>query len=147
MERTDMAVIIRRVLVLAALCPFFPIAPDASAQNNMGVTPIETALLPRACWAQLAVPGADGEEFHIMNCGPAANHYCSGVLYMIRAKGNVKNKQTRLDLLANADIDVRYTEKAIADYPNCSIRESVAATRAEINNLLTIYGSKRPRAQ
>jgi hypothetical protein len=141
-----MAVIIRRILVLAALVPFFPIAPDASAQTSMHVTPVETALLPRFCWAQLQVPGANGDEFHIADCGPAANHYCSGLIYMIRARGHV-DKQTRLNLLTNADIDVRYTEKAIADYPNCSIREHVTSTRAEVNNLLTIYGSKRPRAQ
>jgi hypothetical protein len=141
-----MAVIIRRILVLAALFLFFPIAPDASAQSSMHVTPVETALLPHFCWAQLAVPGADGDEFHIIDCGPAANHYCSGLINMIRARSAV-NKQTRLGLLESADVDVRYTEKSIADYPKCSIREHVAATRAELNHLLTIYGSKRPRAQ
>ena len=46
-----------------------------------------------------------------------------------------------------ADAEVRYTEKAIAGYPNCSVRENVAGARAQIDSLLTIYGSKRPKAQ
>lgn len=136
----------RQVFAFAALVSSSPIVPVASAQSSMHVTPVETALLPRFCWAQLAVPGATGIEFHIMDCGPGANHYCSGLIYLIRAKHQV-TKQGKLDFLANADVDVRYTENAIADYPKCSIREHVAGTRSEINTLLTLYGSKRPRAQ
>ena len=141
-----MAIVVRQILVVVALISLMPVAPDASGQTSMHVTPVEIAQLPRFCWAQLEVPNAQGGEFHIVDCGPAANHYCSGLIYMIRAKGHV-NKQGRLDLLGHADTDVRYTEKAIADYPKCSIREHVAATRAELNNLLTLFCSKRPRAQ
>jgi hypothetical protein len=65
---------------------------------------------------------------------------------MIRAKGHVQ-KQSRLDLLGHADVDVKYTEKAIADYPNCSIREHVAGTRVELDNLMRMFGYKRARAQ
>jgi hypothetical protein len=74
------------------------------------------------------------------------NHYCAGLVYLIRAKSQV-NKSSRLGSLGTADGHVRYTEAAIANYPNCSIREHIVATRAEINNLLAIYGSKRPKAQ
>ena len=138
-----MHTIIRSILAVAALTALVPVA---CGQTSMHVTPVEIAQLPRFCWGQLDVPNARGGEFAIVDCGPAANHFCSGLIYMIRAKGHV-TKQTRLDLLGHADTDVRYTEKAIADYPNCSIRESVASTRAELNNLFTIYGVKRPAAQ
>jgi hypothetical protein len=138
-----MSTIVRLILVVAALIALVPVA---SGQTSMHVTPVEIAQLPRFCWGQLEVPDAKGGEFAIVDCGPAANHFCSGLIYMIRAKGHV-NKSTRFDLLGHADVDVRYTEKAIVDYPKCSIRENVIATRAELNNLLTIYGYKRRRAQ
>ena len=83
-------------------------------------------------------------NFGIRDCGPAANHFCSGLIYMIRAKHTTK-KSDRVALLGHADTDVRYTERAIADYPKCSIRESVVSTRAELNSLFTIYGSSAPR--
>lgn len=136
-----MSTIIQLILAVVAL---IVLAPDARGQQN--VTALEIAQLPRFCWAQLQIPDATGDDFRIRDCGPAANHFCSALIYMIRARGNVK-KQERLGLLGRADIDVRYTEKAIADYPKCSIREDVAGTRAQLNNLLTMYGFKRPRAQ
>jgi hypothetical protein len=119
------------------------LAPDAYGQQN--VTPIEIAQLPRFCWAQY-VPGTTGEGYHISGCGPAANHFCPALIYMIRARGHV-NKSTSLGLLGSADADVRYTERAIADYPKCSIRDDVANARAEVNRLMTMYGYNRPKAK
>jgi hypothetical protein len=139
-----MSLLILRRFVVVALGAFALAAMGAQAQSH--VTPVETALLPQFCWAQLNVPNLTGDEFYIRDCGPAANHYCSALIYMVRAK-HTSNKQSRLGLLGHADVDVRYTERAIADYPNCSIREHVASTRAALNNLMTIYGFKRPRAQ
>jgi len=135
---------IHRSLAAAAFIAYTLMAFDACGQTN--VTPIEIAQLPRFCWSQQQVPDATSDEFRIRDCGPGANHYCSALILMIRAKGHI-NKSARLDLLGLADGNVRYTEKAIADYPKCSIREHVAATRAELDNLLTIYGYKRPRAK
>jgi hypothetical protein len=136
-----MSTIIRLILAVAAL---IALVPFARGQQN--VTPVEIAQLPRFCWAQLQVPDAAGDDFRIRDCGPAANHFCSALIYMIRAKANPK-KQFKLDLLGRADTDVRYTEKAIADYPNCSIRDDVAGTRIQLNSLLNMYGVRRPRAQ
>ena len=138
-----MSKIIRLILAIAALIALVPVA---SGQTSMHVTPVEIAQLPRFCWGQLEVPDAKSDEFRISGCGPAANHYCSALIYMIRARANVK-KQVRLNLLGHADADVRYTERAIADYPKCEIREHVVATRAALNNLITMYGGKRPKAQ
>ena len=135
-----MSTIIQLILAVAAL---IALAPDARGQQN--VNSVEIARLPRFCWAQY-VPDAKGDEFRIRDCGPAANHFCPALIYLIRARGNVK-KQERLGLLGRADVDVRYTERAIADYPKCSIREDVAGTRAQLNSLMTMYGFKRPRAQ
>ena len=138
-----MSTIIRPILAVAGLVALVSIAHGQSSNNT---TAVEIAQLPRFCWAQLQVPNTEGDDFRIRDCGPAANHYCSGLIYMIRAKGHV-NKQSRLGLLGHADVDVKYTERAIADYPKCSIREHVAGTRVELDHLLTMFGFKRPRAQ
>jgi len=138
-----MITIFRPILALAALTA---LVPAAWGQTSLHVTPVEIAQLPRFCWAQLQVPNAQGDDFRIIDCGPAANHYCSALIYMIRAKGHV-TKQERLGLLGHADVDIKYTENAIADYPKCSIREHVAGTRVELDHLLTMFGFKRPRAK
>ena len=135
-----MSTIIQLILAFAALIALVPLA---HGQDN--VKPIEIAQLPSFCKAQY-VPDAKGDEYRIRDCGPAANHFCPALIYMIRARGNVK-KQERAGLLGHADVDIRYTERAIADYPKCSIREDVAGARAQLNSLLTMYGIKRPRAQ
>jgi hypothetical protein len=135
-----MSTIIQVLLAVAAL---IAVVPFAHGQDN--VKPIEIAQLPSFCKAQY-VPDAKGDEYRIRDCGPAANHFCPALIYLIRAKGHV-NKSTRLRLLGSADADVRYTERAIADYPKCSIRDDVANARAQVNSLMTMYGYNRPKAK
>jgi len=141
-----MRTLFRRILPVVLAVASALVTTDAFSQLSLHPTPIEIAQLPRFCWAQLQVPDAKGDEFRIIDCGPAANHYCSGLIYMIRAKGHV-NKGTRTGLLGLADADIHYTEKAIADYPKCSIREHVVNSRSELTSLMKIYGYNRPRAQ
>ena len=87
------------------------------------------------------MPNLNGPEFFIRDCGPGANHYCDGVLSLIRAK-RPSSKNNRMYALKQADWNVRYTEGAIKDYPNCSIRDHVMQTRAEVNHLFSMYGAK-----
>jgi hypothetical protein len=115
-------------------------------QSSMHETSVEIAQLPTFCWAQMHVPNASGEEFNWHDCGPAANHYCGSLLSIIRARHET-NKAYRAVKLGAADMDLRYTERGIAGYPNCSIRDHVASTRLELNNLFAVYGMKRPVAQ
>jgi hypothetical protein len=133
----------RRLLTGLALVAFALLSPAALGgyREDMHVTSVEIALLPQFCWRQFEVPDTQGDEFRIRDCGYAANHYCPALIYLIRGKHS-SAKQKPLPLIQHADIDVRYTEQAIADYPKCSIREHVDATRAEINHLLRMYGSK-----
>jgi hypothetical protein len=132
----------RRLLamVLAMAFAVFPPAALGGYRDDMHVTSIEVALLPPFCWRQFEVPDTEGEEFTIHGC-VASNHYCPGLIYLIRGKRQT-TKQGALPLIQHADIDVRYTEGSLAGYPNCSIREHVEKTRAEINHLLRMYGSK-----
>ena len=131
----------RRLLatVLAIAFAVFPPAALGGYRDDMHVTSIEMALLPQFCWRQFEVPDTQGEEFRILDCGVAANHYCPGLIYLIRGKRQTK-KNNALSLIQHADIDVRYTESGIAGSPNCSIREHVNKTREEINHLLRING-------
>jgi hypothetical protein len=139
---------IPKLLAGALLIPsvLVPSLAEAGYREDMGVTSVEIAQLPTFCWAQFDVPDAQGDEFKIRDCGYAWNHYCTGLIYLIRGKrSGVKWKA--LPLIQHADIDVAYTERAIADAPKCSIREHVNATRAEVNHLLRIYGGKPGRAK
>jgi hypothetical protein len=107
----------------------------------MGITAVEIAQLPRFCWGQMEVPGSSGRpEYNFPgNCGPGMNHYCPGLVKLIRAKSaSVKAKRT--PLLRGAADDVSYTENWMKDYPNCGVRSHVEASKAEINNLLRVYG-------
>ena len=128
-------------MVLVIAFAVFPPAALGGYRDDMHVTSIEMALLPQFCWRQFEVPDTQGEEFRIRDCGVAANHYCPGLIYLIRGRRETR-KNSALSFLQHADIDVRYTESAIADSPNCSIREHVDKTRAQINHLLRMYGGK-----
>jgi len=141
MFRTAHCILASAALVLLLAAPQIP-----RAQTSLHPTAIEIAELPRFCWGQLDVPNINGDEFHIIACGPAANHYCSALIYMLRAKAHV-SKNTRMGLLGMADADIRYTEKAIAPYPTCNIRDHVVSSRAELENLMRVFGYNRPRAQ
>jgi len=135
---------LQRRFPAAVLAIAFALVPPAALggyRDDLHVTSIEIALLPQFCWRQFEVPNTQGEEFGVRDCGPGANHYCPGLLYLIRSKSPAA-KGRPLSYLGVADSNVSYTERAIADYPNCSIREHVAATRAEINHLLRLYGGK-----
>jgi hypothetical protein len=128
-------------MVLAIALAVFPPAALGGYRDDMHVTSIEMALLPQFCWRQFEVPDTQGEGFRIRDCGVAANHYCPGLIYLIRGKRQTR-KNNALPFIQRADTDVRYTERAIADSPNCSIRGHVDATRVEINHLLRMYGGK-----
>ena len=139
---------LRGFLALAALVLPMLVTANAHGQmTDLHPTSVEIAQLPTFCWGQMGVPNASGPEFgSFENCGPGMNHYCAGLVHLVRSKRQ-PNKAARLGELGAADAEVRYTEKAIAGYPNCSVRENVAGARAQIDSLLTIYGSKRPKAQ
>jgi hypothetical protein len=141
---------VRHFLAIAAFVPLLFAVSDASAQlKNMNASSMEIALIPHFCWGQFEVPNATGPEFNFppqSQCGPAMNHYCPGLLQLIRAK-RASNKRDRFYNFGQADANIRYTENAIKDYPSCALREHVAASRAELNSLMTVFGyqGRRPK--
>jgi hypothetical protein len=111
-----------------------------SAHGQQYPTALELAQMPKFCYAQFPGTNATGDEYKIQGCGPAANHYCYGLMQIIRAKSPTANKPERLTLLKLAMGNIQYTETAIKDYPTCPIREHVAASKAQVLNLQRIYG-------
>jgi hypothetical protein len=133
-----------RLLAMVLAIGFAVFSPAALGgyREQMHVTSVEIALLPQFCWGQFEVPNPqETTDFWAQDCGPAVNHYCPGLIYLIRGKRPAA-KERPLPHIQHADVDVAYTERAIKDYPKCSIREHVDATRAEINHLLRMYGGK-----
>ena len=129
---------------VGAACAATALNSAAQSPSDWRPTNLEVYQLPRFCWSQFQVPNVEGPEFHIKDCGPAANHYCFALTYLLRAKRwTGKGKPT--GYLMRADTDVAYTEGSIKDYPNCNIRGHVADTRAELNNLMRMYGIKPPQ--
>jgi len=127
-------------MLVAIVAVSFP-AFDARGQPQEP-TALEMAQLPKFCWGQFRVPNATGDEFRIRDCGVYSNHYCYALMYLVRARSPRTNKQGRVDLLGHADVDIRYTEHGIKDYPKCSIRDNVLKSRIEVDNLLRMYGGK-----
>jgi hypothetical protein len=135
---------IRWSFCVAAFFPLTLVAFNALGEaDDQHPTAIEIAQLPRFCWGKLGVPDAKGPEFNIQSddCGPAMNHYCIGLVDLIRAK-RATSKGQRMPALGLADANIRYTERAMKDYPNCSLRGHVADSRAEVNHLLRMSGGK-----
>ena len=137
---------IRWFLCAAAFSPLTLVTFGAQgAGDAANPSAVEIVQLPKFCWRQMGA-NVTGPEFSIGNCGPGMNHYCAGLVALMRAKG-ATSKGQRLSMLGLADTNVRYTENWMKDYPNCPIRDHVAASRVEVNHLMTIFGFARPRAR
>lgn len=138
-----MDIVMPRIISLAVLAVFVcsPHLAVAGYREDIGLTAVELAQLPTFCWAQMEVPNAVGPQFTIIDCGPSANHYCPGLVWLLRGRNPTKYGKP-LPWLRRADVDIAYTEKGIKDYPSCSIRSHVGASRASLNNLLRLYGGK-----
>jgi hypothetical protein len=113
---------------------FGPVAWAAS-DLWMNVTDVEIVMLPKFCWAQMGSKVATGPAFQIpRSCGPGMNHYCPGLVMLLRAKNDFGKKMYDV-LLARAGTDVEYTLNAMKEYPECPIRKHVEATKEEIAQL------------
>jgi hypothetical protein len=107
-------------------------------------SPADITRLPKFCWAQAGVPGANGPEFNINNC-PGANHYCGGLLKVEYAMKPSFTSEQRVRLLRDALKDIKYTEERTSVRQKCEIRSHVTAKRLEVENMLRIYGVQPAR--
>ena len=141
--------ILGQILVLATPIVLADLSVDVYAQETMHVTPVEIAQLPHFCWGRYKVPNAVGPEFNMpptRECGVAMNHYCDGLIFLIRAQ-HASRKSERLSQLGQADASIRYTERGFAGYPQCPIREHVEQSRARVDELFRIYGGRPPKQE
>jgi len=116
------------------------LASNAHAGYGDGVSAVEKAQLPLFCYRQLGVAGATGPQYGIPEgCGAGMNHYCPGLVRLIRAKKE-PDRRKALSLLGSVEADVRYTLDWMKPYPNCPIRGHVEATQAEIKRLKLLWG-------
>ena len=80
------------VAILGALALLAPV--DASAQSRATQSPWrvrpEATQLPKFCWSQYL--DVKGPEYEINGVGPAMNHYCDGLVELIRANKNFGNQ-------------------------------------------------------
>lgn len=127
---------------IAAFAGTFLAVVACNAMGQIVPSAVELAQLPKFCYGQARVPNATGPEFNLPpSCGPGVNHYCSGLIHLNRAKAT-GNRNKAVSELGQAENDIRYTEDWIGRYPNCPLREHVAASRATVNGLLSAYGVK-----
>ena len=120
---------LRRTLLISLVLVTAPVVGQEKA------TDLEIAQLPKFCWEQMGSKVAKGPAFRIpKGCGPGMNHYCPGLVQLVRAKHQLK-KSASLSLLGRAEGAAKYTLEWMQGYPNCAIRSHVEATLAEIRSL------------
>ena len=122
----------------------FLMVVTCNAMGQIVPTAMELVQLPKFCYGKANVPNATGPEFNLPSqseCGPGTNHYCSGLIHLNRAKAS-GNKSKALSELGQAEGHISYTEEWIKPFPNCSLRDHVAASKAEVNALRAAYGAK-----
>jgi hypothetical protein len=123
---------------LEALLPvfMFVVGTQVLAETpNYKPTPSEQALLPTFCWGQFneAFSGPQNAEYNIHDCGAVINHYCPGLVDLMRANKTFGNRGRKMNYLQSAKTNTLYTLNGIADYPQCPIRGHVESTLRQID--------------
>jgi hypothetical protein len=104
---------------------------------------VEIAQLPPFCWEQY-LDGVSGPQYRIdtQTCGPFVNHYCPGLVELMRAKASTGHSKKRLHHLKKAQHETLNTLRGLEKYPACSIRRHAENTLNEISALLMGLGQK-----
>jgi hypothetical protein len=100
---------------------------------------IEAAQLPPFCWGQMMDSNLAESRYWITDCGSGANHYCLGLLKIVRANKIFGEKWRRSAMLRAAKDNTLYTLEAIKNYPNCSIRSHAEQTLQLIESQLKLF--------
>ena len=118
---------------VAALLLGFVAFALAYATTKYKAAPSEVALLPKFCWAQY-MENVEGPEYGIpiKTCGYAMNHYCIGLVELIRANRSFANPGIRKQHLMRAREDTLYTLRGMKDYPACPIRAHAESTLRQV---------------
>ena len=72
------------------------------------------------------------------DCGWHMNHYCSGLLYLMRSEYSTVPRNYQIQWLATAKESTEYTLKGMQAYPYCPLRSHVEATLMKVNARLAV---------
>lgn len=90
---------------------------------------IERARLPKYCYAQYVDDALSGKPgYSIEGCGVWMNHYCPGLIHLMRAKNSKFKKNERIQYAVRAVEDIKYTLNGMTS--DCSIRGDVESAMA-----------------
>jgi hypothetical protein len=137
----------RSFLTAALLVASIVGAPNAvgGAKERLKVTQAEIVQLPKFCWREMGVPNLPATpEYRIQKCGAWANHYCEGLVQLLRAKLQIQQGKWSY-LLGKAADHVEYTDKNTKQFPSCSIRNHIEETKVEILRLRSYGGTRSGR--
>lgn len=115
------------VLLLVAIC----CAAEVGARRSGGMDPtaIEQAQLPKYCYAQYVDEKLAGDpRYSIQGCGVTMNHFCPGLLHLMRAQKVSDSRGARAGELGSAIENFKYTLKAMP--PGCWLRPDAEAALA-----------------
>jgi hypothetical protein len=115
---------------------------DATSQvvrtNPLGVSAAEAIQLPKFCWGEFL--DVKGPEYWIQGCGDGMNHYCEGLVELMRANKSFGDQHVRITRLKRARHNTLYTITAMRNFPTCWLRPHAEATRQQIDTALRVYG-------
>lgn len=131
----------------AVIAAAFLLPGDAIAQRQLPpgeghrASVAEATQLPKFCWAQYM--DVKGPEFYIAGCGVGMNHYCWGLVELLRANRSFGDTRLRVGYLRAARGNTLYTINWMnQSAPNCWLRPHVENTHKQIESQLRIYGVK-----
>lgn len=107
----------------------------AAAQKYRGnTTAAEIAKLPKYCYAQyLSEQLAKDPQHSIQGCGPFMNHFCPGLVDMMRAQKPTAQRWERVERVESARKNFAYTLGNMP--PNCWLREDAEKAAKEADFL------------
>lgn len=100
--------------------------------------PEEVMQLPKYCYSQYLDGSLSGFEFSIPqeSCGPAMNHFCSGLVAMMRAQKLSLRKAERIGYSQDAIRNINYTLHDMK--PGCFITNDVLSAKRRADMLAQI---------
>jgi hypothetical protein len=101
--------------------------------NSSAFTPpsaLEMTQLPQYCWGQFDKKFAGLPGYTISNCGGGMNHFCMGLVYMLRANKPGTPRSQKIGPITQARVELQYTIDRMA--PNCPISADVQAAELRL---------------
>lgn len=114
-------------------------AREAMTPGKAKPVPIRYALkLPNYCYYQYF--GRTEPQYRFpKGCGPSMNHFCGGLVALLRARDSLDKKWKR-HYYRLAEKEIGYTKRGIEQYPQCPLHPVVNQTYMEAKSGLRIYG-------